>query len=87
MILADEREKFKSKIGSHYIAVVSGKLQERGILGRKNKPYGKTFISMVVHGDRENAAIEDVVRGILLGSEEIQETKKPEAVTPGSAHI
>lgn len=81
MISPNEREKLKSKEGSYYINAVSSKLLERGILNRKNEPYGQATISQVANGHRSNAAIEDVIRTML--KENLSETKNPEARTSG----
>ena len=65
MISPSERERFKSVVGSQYITDVSSALNERGITNRKGKPYSKSAISMVVQGDRDNPAIEDVIRSFI----------------------
>lgn len=94
MITTAQRKKLKKIFKTRYSKEVQARLDQKGILTKKGKSFGTSYISHVFNGRNEDLQIEEVIvelyqekvaeiKAIAERRKEVFGTKKPEAGTSG----
>lgn len=95
MITTAQRKKMKKIFKTRYSKAVQERLNQKGILNKKGKSFGISYISHVFNGRNEDIQIEETIielyqekvtelKEIANRRKEIFDTKKPEAGNIGA---
>jgi len=90
MITTAQRKKMKRVFKTRYSKAVQERLNQKGFLNKKGKPFGISYISHVFNGRNEDLLIEETIielyqekvteiNEIANRRKEIFDTKKPDA--------
>lgn len=91
MITPAQQLELKKLLKKGYAAEVGEILLRKGVLNAAGNPFDYRTISAVLHGNRENAAIENAIfelyadkKAVIEERDRLLEIKKPEAATSGN---